>query len=213
MTQQQEPNNNDSPVASNRHNGLFRALGAIDRGLGVLESVVIAGCVLAMAALMSAHVVGNLLFQQGVPGTYEVTEMLIVVITFIGVSYAARHARHISMTAIYDQLGGRLRKLLLIILCVGTAVLMFYFAYKSVDYVLTLQERGRTSAALGIPMWMVYLALPIGFTLAGVQYLLTTARNLISDDIYRSFNEKEEYSDVPMDDSDQTHDTNEHRGV
>ncbi|WP_048307446.1 TRAP transporter small permease [Halomonas sp. PR-M31] len=210
MTQQQESNNNTAPA---RQNGFLKALGAIDHGLGVFEAVVIAGCVLAMAALMSAHVVSNLLFQQGIPGTYEVTEMLIVVITFIGVSYAARHARHISMSAIYDQLGGRLRKALLIVLCLGTAVLMFYFAYKSVDYVLTLQERGRTSAALGIPMWLIYLALPFGFTLAGIQYVLTTIRNLFSDDIYRSFTEKEEYSDVPMDDSGQTQDANEHRGV
>lgn len=197
MTQQQ-PSSNTTPT---RQNAFLRALSAFDRGLGMLEAVIIGGCVLAMAALMSAHVVGNLLFQKGIPGTYEVTEMLIVVITFIGVSYAARHARHISMTAIYDQLGGRLRKALLILLCIGTAVLMFYFAYKSVDYVVTLQARGRTSAALGIPMWMVYLALPIGFLLAGIQYVLTVIRNLISDDIYRSFTEKEEYSDVPEDDS------------
>nr|WP_298522570.1 TRAP transporter small permease [uncultured Halomonas sp.] len=206
---EQSTNNTTSP----RQNGFLRALGTFDRGLGMLEAVIIGGCVLAMAALMSAHVVGNLLFQQGIPGTYEVTEMLIVVITFIGVSYAARHARHISMSAIYDQLSGRLRKALLIVLCLGTAVLMFYFAYKSVDYVLTLQERGRTSAALGVPMWLVYLALPFGFTLAGIQYVLTTIRNLFSDDIYRSFTEKEEYSDVPMDDSGQIQDANEHRGV
>ncbi|WP_227370497.1 TRAP transporter small permease [Halomonas sp. M20] len=213
MTEQQEPNNNDGPTASKRQNGFLRVLGTIDHGLGVFEAVVIAGCVLAMAALMSAHVVGNLLFQQGIPGTYEVTEMLIVVITFIGVSYAARHARHISMSAIYDQLSGRLRKALLIVLCLGTAVLMFYFAYKSVDYVVTLQERGRTSAALGIPMWLIYLALPFGFTLAGIQYVLTTLRNLFSDDIYRSFTEKEEYSDIPMNDSDQTQDANERHGI
>jgi TRAP-type C4-dicarboxylate transport system permease small subunit len=189
-----------------RRNGFLRLLGAIDRGLGMLEATVVAGCVLAMAALMSAHVVGNLLFRQGVPGTYEVTEMLIVVITFIGVSYAARHARHISMSAIYEQLSGRLRKALLITLCLGTAVLMFYFAYKSMEYVLVLQERGRTSAALHIPMWMVYLALPIGFSLAGIQYLLTVLRNLFSDDIYRSFTEKEEYAGLPEEDAEQSDD-------
>ena len=164
-----------------------------------------------MALLMSGHVVGNLLFQQGIPGTYEVTEMFIVVITFVGVGYAARHSRHISMTAIYDQLSGRLRKALLIVLCLGTAALMFYFAYKSVDYVVTLQERGRTSAALGIPMWMVYLALPIGFTLAGIQYLLTTARNLVSQDIYRSFTEKEEYDELPEEDPGLSHTDDDNR--
>ncbi|MFD2191480.1 TRAP transporter small permease [Pistricoccus aurantiacus] len=208
MSQQQLSEDKKTP---GRDNGFIRALGGLNLVLGAIEKWIIIICVLAMALLMSGHVVGNLLFQQGIPGTYEVTEMFIVVITFVGVGYAARHSRHISMTAIYDQLSGRLRKALLIVLCLGTAALMFYFAYKSVDYVVTLQERGRTSAALGIPMWMVYLALPIGFTLAGIQYLLTTARNLVSQDIYRSFTEKEEYDELPEEDPDLSHTDDDNR--
>lgn len=192
------------PTSSNDRDtqpgGLLRLLGALDRGFGIIERVVVAGSILAMAVLMSAHVVGNTLFGQGIAGTYEVTEMLIVVVTFVGVGYAARHARHISMSAVYDQLSGRLRKTLLIVICLGTAILMFYFAYKSIDYVTAIYERGRTSASLHVPMWIVFLALPIGFILAGIQYLLTIARNLMSDDIYRSFNEKETYSEIPSED-------------
>ncbi|MBZ9558841.1 MULTISPECIES: TRAP transporter small permease [Modicisalibacter] len=192
--------------SAKRPRGLMRALGVLDRGLGVIERIIVAGSVLIMAALMSAHVVGNILFGSGIAGTYEVTEMLIVVITFVGVGYAARHARHISMSAIYDQLSGRLRKALLILICLGTAVLMFYFAYKSVEYVVTLYGRGRTSASLHVPMWIVYLSLPIGFVLAGTQYLLTAARNLVSEDIYRSFNEKESYAEVPDEEAPQNGD-------
>ena len=204
----------DNPTEQPRHrNIVLSILNAIDQAFGWIECVVVAGSVLIMAALMSAHVVGNLLFDRGIPGTYEVTEMLIVVMTFVGVGYAARCARHISMSAIYDQLSGGLRKALLILICLGTGGLMFYFAYKSAQYDITLYERGRASSSLGVPLWMVNLALPIGFTLAGVQYLLTIIRNLVSDDIYRSFNEKEEYSAVPIDDSGQTHTSEAPHGV
>ena len=186
-----------------KHNAFLSVLDSIDRGLGWVERTVIASSVLLMAFLMSAHVVGNLLFNRGIPGTYEITEMLIVIITFVGVGYAARHARHIRMSAVYDLLSGRLQKALLIFISVGTAVLMFYFAYKSAQYDLALYTRGRTSSALHIPMWVINLALPVGFSLAGIQYTLTAIRNLISDDIYRSFREKEEYSDIPLDHSDE----------
>ncbi|MDY0249606.1 MAG: TRAP transporter small permease [Pseudomonas sp.] len=186
-----------------KRNAFLSVLDSIDRGLGWIERTIIASCVLIMAFLMSAHVVGNLLFNHGIPGTYEITEMLIVIITFVGVGYAARHARHIRMSAVYDLLSGRLRKALLITISVGSAVLMFYFAYKSAQYDLALYARGRTSSALHIPMWVINLALPVGFSLAGIQYTLTAIRNLISDDIYRSFREKEEYSDIPLDNSDE----------
>ncbi|SHM21768.1 TRAP transporter small permease [Vreelandella subglaciescola] len=182
-----------------RSNALLNALSVFDRVLGTIEKWIITVSILGMALLMSTHVVSSLIFNAGISGTYEVTEMLIVIITFVGVSYAARHARHISMSAIYEQLTGRLRKGLLIIICIGTAALMFYFAYKSLGYVTTMQSRGRTSSALHIPMWIVYTSLPIGFTLAGVQYVLTAVRNMISKDIYRNFREKEEFTDVPTD--------------
>ena len=101
--------------------GVLAALAVLDRAIGVIERLIIGGTMLAMALLMSAHVVGQLLFDRGIPGTYEVTEMLIVVMTFVGVSYAARHARHIRMSALYEQLHGGARKALLMLICVGTA--------------------------------------------------------------------------------------------
>lgn len=176
---------------------LLRTLLLLDRGLGLIERTIVAGSILAMAFLMSAHVVGNIAFGQGIAGTYEITEMLIVIITFVGVGYAARHARHISMSAIYEQLSGQPRKVLLMLICLGTAALMFYFSYKSIEYVITLHDRGRTSASLQMPLWIIYLALPIGFALAGIQYVLTLVRNLTSPGIWRSLTEQEGYSDAP----------------
>lgn len=191
---------NDKPVTPTPpRSGLLRALSAFDTALGAIERWILIVGILGMALLMSTHVVSSLLFRSGIPGTYEVTEMLIVVITFIGVSYAARHARHISMSAIYEQLGGRARKALLIVICFGSAALMFYFAWKSLGYVMDIHDRGRQSSSLQIPLWTVYTALPVGFTLAGVQYILTAVRNMLSRDIYRNFREKEEFCELPVD--------------
>ncbi|ROO30037.1 TRAP transporter small permease [Salinisphaera japonica] len=180
-----------------RRSPVLVVLEAVDRVLGWAERVIVAGSVLVMALLMAAHVVGNLVFGSGIPGTYEITELLIVVMTFVGVGYATRCARHISMSAIYDTLSGAPRKALLILISLGTGALMFYFAYKSAQYDLQIFDRGRVSSSVGIPLWMVYLALPIGFSLAGLQYLLTIVRNLASPGTWRSFREREGYADVP----------------
>ena len=187
---------NDRSYAGRRP-PVLTTLDRLDRLLGCAERMIVAGSVLLMALLMAAHVVGNLLFGQGIPGTYEITELLIVVMTFVGVGYATRCARHISMSAVYDTLSGTPRKTLLIVISLGTAALMFYFAYKSAQYDLDIFERGRVSSSVGIPLWMVYIALPVGFSLAGIQYLLTVARNLASPGTWRSFREREGYADVP----------------
>ena len=72
-----ESDHADPGRASGERNAFLAALNALDRGLGWLERTIVAGSVLVMALIMSGHVVGNLLFDRGIPGTYEMTEMLI----------------------------------------------------------------------------------------------------------------------------------------
>jgi TRAP-type C4-dicarboxylate transport system permease small subunit len=186
----------DPRVGSGQRNAVFTLVSTIDRAFSVVERAIVGGGIILMATVMTLHVLGRILFNRGIQGSTEITEILIIVVTFIGVAYAARNARHISMSAIYDQLRGKVRKGLLLVISIGTAVLMFYFAWESLIYTLDIYERGRVSSTLHFPQWIVIATVPIGFTLAGIQYTLTTVRNLMSDEIYRSFTEKEQYSDV-----------------
>lgn len=176
---------------------LLHTIRTIDRVIESLEVLLIAGSVLVMAGLMITHVLGRTFLELGVPGTTEVVELLIILMTFVGVSYAARRGRHISMSAFYDQLTGKARKALLVLIALVTGALLFYLAWEAASYVDSILDRGRRTSALQIPLWLVYLAMPVGFLLAGIQYWLTALRNLTSSDIYRSFTEVERYEDVP----------------
>lgn len=178
---------------------LGKIIRVIDRILEYMEATIVGGSVVIMAVLMVTHVLGRMFFQIGVPGRTEVTELLIVLITFVGVSYAVRRARHISMSAIYDQLKGIARKVFIITICLVTGALLFFMAWEAIGYVETIYRRQRSTSALGIPLWMIYISMPIGFTLAGVQYWLTAFRNLTTKEMYRSFTELEGYDEVPVD--------------
>lgn len=185
-------------AASGARKGLAqRIFSAIDRGIGVLELLAVGGGVLLMALLMVTNVLGRLTVGKSLPGATEVTEILILILTFVGLSYGVRCARHISMSAIYDQLAGKLRKGTLVLIAFVTGALMFYLAWEALGYVTTIYQRGRQTSALQIPLWTVYAILPAGFFLASVQYWLTALRNLTTEGIYRSFNDLEVYTDVP----------------
>ena len=177
---------------------LGKIIRVIDRILEYMEATIVGGSIVVMAVLMVTHVLGRMFFQVGVPGRTEVTELLIVLITFVGVSYAVRRARHISMSAIYDQLKGIARKVFIIMICLVTGALLFYMAWEAVGYVETIYRRQRSTSALNIPLWMIYISMPIGFTLAGIQYWLTAFRNLTTKEMYRSFTELEGYDEVPV---------------
>lgn len=171
----------------------------LDRVAEYIEEGILGLTVLFVAGMLIVHVIGRQLFSTGVTGQVELTQMSMVIITFAGLGYGVRKARHICMSALYDQLRGLRRKAALVTISLLTGALMFYFSFQAWDYVEAIQSRGRDSSALQIPLWIPYLVAPIGFALAGIQYWLTAVRNLISKDIYRSFNEKERYEEVDID--------------
>ncbi|MFC6489233.1 TRAP transporter small permease [Nitratireductor sp. GCM10026969] len=170
-------------------------LGTIDTAISRIESVLLAAGVLLLAANTIANVVGRFVFQQSIFFSEELNRILIILITFAGISYAARHGRHIRMSAIYDALPSTLRKPLMIIIALITAVFMLGLAWYSTQYILTLAGRGRVLPSLQIPVWIIYLWAPIGFFMTGLQYILTAIKNMLEKDIYLSTNVLEGYDD------------------
>lgn len=175
-----------------------RMLIRLDWLIGWIENIVLSGAILLMAAINIGNVLGDNLLKQGLPFAGEINQALLVMITFVGVAKAARHGRNIRMSAIYDQLKGRWRKGLNIVITTGSAVVMFYLAYYAVLYEVQVRSIGQATPSLGIPLWTLYVLVPIGLFMAGLQYTLTTVRNLVSKELYRSFLEKETYEDADL---------------
>ncbi|WP_093115399.1 TRAP transporter small permease [Salinihabitans flavidus] len=170
-------------------------LGVVDTGIARIESVFLAAGVLLMACNTIANVVGRFVFQSSLFFSEELNRVLIILITFAGISYAARQGRHIRMSAIYDTLPSKPRKLLMIVISLVTAVFMLGLAWYSLQYMLTQAGRGRVLPSLQIPVWIILVWVPVGFFMTGLQYLLTAIKNMIQPDIYLSTNVLEGYDD------------------
>lgn len=173
-------------------------LGTIDDAVAWVESVMLAVGVLLMALNTMANVVGRFVFQNSLFFSEELNRILIILITFAGISYAARQGRHIRMSAIYDALPAKGRKLLMIVIALVTAVFMFGLCYYSFQYILTQASRGRVLPSLQIPVWITLVWVPVGFFMTGLQYTLTAIKNIISKDTYLSTSVLEGYDDNEM---------------
>ena len=58
-----------------------------------------------------------------------------------------------------------------------------------------LQTSGRVLPALQIPVYLIYLWVPVGFAVTGIQYLLTAYKNLTAKDVYLSTTTLDGYED------------------
>ncbi len=169
------------------------ALGLLDTAISRVESFLLASGVLLMALNTVANVIGRFVLGNSLFFSEELNRILIILITFAGISYAARHARHIRMSAIFDVLPPRPRKILMIVIAIVTAFFMFLLCYYALKYIGSQAARGRILPALQIPVWIILVWVPAGFFMTGVQYLLTAIQNMTSPDIYLSTHVLEGY--------------------
>lgn len=169
-----------------RDSNLPGFLGVIDGTIARIESVMLAAGVLLMALNTVANVVGRFAFKSSLFFSEELNSILIVLITFAGISYAARHGRHIRMSAIFDTLPVPVRKVMMIVIAIVTGVFMLGLAWYSFGYVMTLKGQGRILPAMQVPVWWMYVWVPVGFFMTGLQYLLTAVKNVTEKDIWLS---------------------------
>ncbi len=177
---------------------VLRVLSGVDTVIGKIEVVVVSASVMAMAVNSIANVIGRQFFGRSIFFAEELNSFLIIMITFIGASYAARHGRHIRMSALYDQLSDRLRRYLMVVMASLTAAVMFFLAYHAAMYLFSLAGFGRVTPALRVPIHYVYMFVPVGFALTGIQFALTAVRNLYSEQPYVSFNREDSYDEVEV---------------
>ncbi|WP_420403457.1 TRAP transporter small permease [Nisaea sp.] len=187
----------ENNTRTNEHqSGLSGPLGLLDSAISRVEAFALAAGVLLMAANTVANVVGRFVFQYSLFFTEELNRIIIVLITFAGLGYAARHGRHIRMSAIFDSLPAPSRKILMIAIAAVTALMMFALAYFSVRYIGKVASSGRVLPALQIPVWLIYVWVPVGFLVTGTQYLLTAVKNFTEKDVYLSTTVLEGYDDT-----------------
>lgn len=119
----------------------------------------------------------------------EVGQTLTLFVTFLGIGYAARKAKHITMSAIYDLVNDRTKKILTTIITGVSAIAMLYIGYYAVLYTMSVYNLGRVSPSMRIPMYLIIAVVPIGFLLGAIEYTRTFIKNLKEKDIWISTEE------------------------
>lgn len=157
------------------------------KALKLIEETTLSVGVVAVALLSIINVISRTFFGQSLSAAEELTQFLIIMITFVGASYGASQARHIRMSAFYDILSRKGRKFMMLLTSLVTGSLLWTLTYFAVSYANTLEVLGTKSPVLGVPYAYVYWLAPIGLFMAGLQYFMTFIKNCANKDVFLSF--------------------------
>jgi TRAP-type C4-dicarboxylate transport system permease small subunit len=125
----------------------------------------------SMSIIIGLQVVMRYVFHSALSWSEELARYLFIWLIYIGISYGVKRGSHVAVTAINWILSGRAQHLLK---CVSTCIFLIFaivVAYHGQVVCATIARLGQHAPATGINMWIVYAAVPTGFTLTCVRLL------------------------------------------
>jgi TRAP-type C4-dicarboxylate transport system permease small subunit len=134
-------------------------------------------CLFLILILICCDIFMRYAFAKPIPGTLEISEQTVVIITFFCLAYVGIRDRHIRTTIIIDRLSARGRyitELLAILLMI--VLLAFLFWRTSVEAWRAFSIREVRMGLIEIPMYPVKIAIPFGIAVAWSWHFLEFLR-------------------------------------
>nr|WP_106779913.1 TRAP transporter small permease [Lysinibacillus timonensis] len=176
--------------------------------LDYFEEIILFITFLTITLITFANILSRNIFKFSFSFTEEITINLLVLLTFVGTALGVRRYAHLGFTLVYDVVGKSIKKVIIVISSIMSATLfsiLLYYGYEMVQFQMKISQ---TTPALGMPQWILSLALPLGALLCLIRTVQVTIGEILLVE-----NEAKEKQEVQNEEMDQTlKETEEQKG-
>lgn len=144
------------------------------------EEYVLSSSIIIMALLLIISVIMRAVFNRSLTFSEEIGQALMIIVTFFGISYCAKKGRHITMSIIFDMVNNKKKKIAMYIITIISSISLVILTYVAFDYTISTMNLGRVTAALQIPIFILYAFVPLGFLLGAIEYFIVFILNVKS---------------------------------
>jgi TRAP-type C4-dicarboxylate transport system permease small subunit len=131
-----------------------------------IEDIITITSFLAMTLVVFWSVICRYVLKIPFTSGEELARYLMIYSIYFGVSIGVRRGTHLGIKAFVGILPEKIRKIAEKIEVISTTSMFVILFILSMQMVLQLKSTGQVSTMLRIPMYIVYLALPIGFAIS-----------------------------------------------
>lgn len=111
------------------------------------------------------------LFGTAITWAGEGTRYIIVWLSFVGGSLCAKHGEHVGIDLLVQVTPPALTKIIITVAQFFAAIFNFIFVYYGWLLAYSTMKTGQISTGIMAPMWIVYMAVPVGCLLMGIRFL------------------------------------------
>ncbi|HSI67664.1 MAG TPA: TRAP transporter small permease [Planococcus sp. (in: firmicutes)] len=126
------------------------------------EEIFLVFTLVLMVLLIFGQVVGRYVFSNAPSWTEELARYVHIFQVWVGASYAVKLRAHIRVEAFITMFTGVPRKILETISIVIWFGLALFLAYFGTELVLNSIRNGQVTPAMQLPMWIAFIAVPLG---------------------------------------------------
>ena len=148
---------------------MTRRLRALNRGLVAVETCAVGVLVIAVCGVVLLQVLMRYLFAYPNPWSEEVSRFCFIWLSLLGASLAVERRAHFGFDQVTMRLRPRARRI--VERCAGAVVLIFALVLLVTGIALMDLTAGERSAALDLPIALVYAAAPVSGALMVIHML------------------------------------------
>lgn len=140
---------------------------------GLISSTIrniLGGIILFSSLLLFLNVILRYIFLAPIFWADELARYLMVWLIFLGAGILAEKSQHISVDAMSHVLPSRVVRVMNRLICLINALFSVCLAYYGLQHALHVRQSEQVTAALDWPMWLAYMAIPVGATLMAIFY-------------------------------------------
>lgn len=126
------------------------------------EENILISMLIIMTIVLGMQIISRYIFKSSISWSEELVRYLFIWSTFLGIPYCIKKERSLKVVQIIEKLPERTKKI--VYLCDGIIILVF-FVIIFIGGILVMKDsfvNHQLSPAMGIPMWIVNLSVPVG---------------------------------------------------
>ena len=158
---------------------IARALASGINGLTWFSEILAEIGLLALLILVFREVVARYFFSRPTIYSVEVSEYLLIFVTFMCVGWVLKENRHVRMLALHTRLSRSTQAYMEFFSCLLIMVFCAILVWKGTESVI-IAYRGdyHSSSLLNFPLWLSYSFIPCGALVLGLQSMVLIGKHI-----------------------------------
>jgi C4-dicarboxylate transporter DctQ subunit len=144
----------------------------IDYVLTRVENFITGTLFLGSLVVLGVNIIMRYIFSAASSWAEEAIRYAIIWVSFIGCSQCAKAGSHVGIDIVVDMFPPKLKKISHIIALFLALFFCFVCCYLGILITKLVIITNQKSAAIQMPMWLVYISIVLGFGLTALRFLI-----------------------------------------